>query len=156
VEVPALPGARPATTETLELNYHSEMVEEFGFGLPTQDSGPSPVLQLPAPPGSGAMALSGVLTLGTFGLLRSARQIHLGSVPEWYHLGGPSQIGHAHPIDLNSQSLSLCWYDSETCASRYKPAVDRQVAGDVCLGSRSQHGFTPRAPRAPPFNFLEA
>lgn len=64
--------------------------------------------QLPPGPGSTSLALTAFLCLGVWHVGRAARHLDWGSVPEWYHPGGPAQIGRATPFDINATSLPLC------------------------------------------------
>lgn len=51
--------------------------------------------ELPAPPDSAAMVLGAFGGLGVWQLGRSARKLHFGQVPEWFHAEGPERIGHS-------------------------------------------------------------
>jgi len=64
--------------------------------------------ELPASPGSAALFLSAIISAGAWHLVRSARQINLGYVPDWYHTGGPVQIARAVPLDLDFGTVPLC------------------------------------------------
>jgi hypothetical protein len=57
-------------------------------------------LELPPLPGSASLFLSALVSMGAWHLVRSVKHVRLESLPEWYHAGGPSQIGHAVPFDL--------------------------------------------------------
>ena len=69
------------------------------------------VRELPSLRGSLGLYLSAMLSLGGWHLVRSCRHLHLSNVPDWYHTGGPVQVGHATPFDLDFNSLSLCLFD---------------------------------------------
>jgi hypothetical protein len=87
-----------------------------------------------------------------FGLCRSApclKKVHIGFVPDWFHSGGPQQIGHSHVLDWNSlSSPPVCLVQPECpvgmCSSQYGQG------DNVSLWRESQ--FTPcvSAPRGPP------
>ena len=68
------------------------------------------VIQAPPAPGSAALFMWAVGGLGVWHLGRSARKIHFGDLPEWYHAGGPVQVGHATPLDLefSTNALPVC------------------------------------------------
>jgi hypothetical protein len=58
------------------------------------------VQQLPAPPDSASVVLSGLLALAGVGVVRSsARHFHLIAFPDWYHPSAPAQIGHTTLFD---------------------------------------------------------
>jgi len=74
-----------------------------------------------APPSSLSLFLSGLLTLGAFQITRSSKNLNFDQLPSWYHTGGPVQVGHATPLDLDFGNLSLRPFD---------------VAFDGCEGSQ--------------------
>ena len=108
--------------------------------------GPREVRDLPPLPGSAGLFLSAMLSIGGWHMVRSARHIHLGALPEWYHAGGPAQVGHAVPCNLDFSAWPLCCFE--------QPVGERPCLYRV----RRQH--TPRcdaqclliiaAPRGPP------
>lgn len=61
-------------------------------------------LTIDGPPSSIGLFLSGLMTVGAWHLGRSVGKWHphIGSLPEWYHDGGPLQVGHAVPFDFHS------------------------------------------------------
>ena len=77
-----------------------------GFEFPTQET-PQAVIDLPAPPGSAALGLWALGPMGMWQLGRSARKVHLGALPEWYHANGPAQIGHKLVFDLDFSDAAL-------------------------------------------------
>jgi hypothetical protein len=92
------------------------------FALPDLPS-PSPesraqIRELPPAPGSAALCLWALGGLGMWHLGRSARKIHLGTMPEWYHTGGPTQVGHVTPLDLefNSSAMPICRFEAPVAA----------------------------------------
>jgi hypothetical protein len=80
-------------------------------------------------PSSLALALGALMSLGVFQAGRSIYRAQLvGFVPEWYHTGGPTQIGYATPIDLEltaliADPLAVPGLDAEA-VSRYSPPDD--------------------------------
>jgi len=58
---------------------------------------------LPADMSSITMFLTGLGSLGAWQFVRSARntKFHLGHMPDWYHTGGPMQVGGVSAIDPN-------------------------------------------------------
>ena len=99
------------------------------------------------PPGTGSATLA-LYAFGTFGLWhlgRSARKLHFGALPEWYHTGGPQQIGHAVPFDLDSGALPLCCFEQPVGQRPFLYRVRREQAPPL----DAQFLFT-TAPRGPP------
>jgi hypothetical protein len=78
-------------------------------GLPVQDT----VAQLPPGPSSLTLSLGALGFAGVFQLGRSARKLHAGALPHWYHTGGPLQVGRATPISLEFDlgALPICTLD---------------------------------------------
>ncbi len=75
--------------------------------LPVQHNVPV-VREIHPGPGSLGLFLSAVLSFGGWHFARSAKDFRFGVAPEWYHTGGPVQIGHATPFDLSFATLPLC------------------------------------------------
>jgi hypothetical protein len=64
------------------------------------------VVSVPPAPSSLALALTAFATIGLLQTGRALSRVHLhGVVPEWYHTGGPAQVGHATPLDLQCGAL---------------------------------------------------
>lgn len=111
------------------------------------------VESLPASPSSLAVALSSLVTLGSWRLVRQARQVHLACLPDWYHEGGPLQVGHATvlSLDLRAHLVPVCWYDCESVQTdlSFRPIrLQRWLDLSVRLFGRC---YTPScAPRSPP------
>lgn len=65
------------------------------------------VVQLPPPPSSSTLTLSGLLTLGAMQGARSGRRaqlarfLHIGHLPDWYDTEA-GQIGHSVPFDFQA------------------------------------------------------
>ncbi len=68
------------------------------------------VIELPPAPSSAGLFLSAMLSVGAWQLVCSSRDLNLSALPDWYHTGGPVQIGHATPFDLNFNALALCTF----------------------------------------------
>ena len=112
---------------------------------PPQRRGPE-ARGFPAGPGSFSLVLTAFGSLGAWRLGRSTKKFHFSSVPDWYHTGGPTQIGHAIVLDLQSQPQALCPHD--TVAGGPVPA--HRLRNDVPLHCTSQFHPTLTAPRGPP------
>ncbi len=118
-------------------------------GLDAAESAAQITRTLPDSPGSASLALSGLLTLGAYGVLRSARHMHLAAPPQWYHDGGPLQIGHAVAYEFGPQVLPVCWYQL-TASAIDLARTPHRPSGDGVRRPRSQQAVQPQAPRAPP------
>ena len=114
---------------------------------------PRPSAQsLPSAPSSATLCLSAFAGFGVWQLSRSARKIHLGSLPEWYHDGGPAQVGHATPFDLsfNFSAFPVCHFEAP------EPAGDRRPVPNWWLRHAPRHPFHSQFtlltadPRGPP------
>lgn len=77
------------------------------------------------------------------GLCRSApwvKKLHFGGIPDWYHHGGPSQIGHSHPVGPNCLcSAAVCFVQPDCRAEDFIPR--HRLGTIVSLWRNSQ--FTP-------------
>ena len=104
------------------------------------------IRNLPASPSSAKLLLSALLSVGAWHLVRSPRNLHFADVPAWYHPGGPSQIGHATPFDLDFSSLPLCCFEQPTGERPFLYRVQRE---DVPRRD-AQCTLTTTAPRGPP------
>ena len=104
------------------------------------------VIELPPAPSSAGLFLSAMLSVGAWQLVRSSRDLNFSALPEWYHTGGPVQIGHATPFDLDFSTLVLCCFERpETgCSFHYVPRRD--------FGTRHVEQFISCSadPRGPP------
>jgi hypothetical protein len=87
------------------LNYHKPVTPPVRHTA--LDASPSQVVDIPPAPGSLALALSALASLGLFQAGRALTRVELiGFVPEWYHTGGPVQVGYATPLDLDFGALA--------------------------------------------------
>ncbi len=69
------------------------------------------IRELPPAPSSVRLFLSAMLSVGAWHLVRSARGIHFGALPEWYHEAAPDQIGYAVAFDLDFGTPRYCRFD---------------------------------------------
>jgi hypothetical protein len=116
----------------------------------TREAKPVPVLT----DGQSSFSLCLYALLG-LGLCRSApfvKKLHCGCIPEWYHHGGPSQIGHSFAIspDCLRSAPEYCFIQPE-CASGIEDSLPQYRWGTVISLWRKSH-FTPTAlaSRGPP------
>lgn len=104
------------------------------------------VVRLPDAPSSTALFLSAMVSFGAWHLVRSGRDVHFGAMPEWYHTGGPFQVGHVTAFDLDFSSLPLCLFD--------RPIQQRRVTfrcqRDLPSRWGPQSRVLPADPRGPP------
>ena len=104
------------------------------------------IRNLPASPSSAKLLLSALLSVGAWHLVRSPKNLHFADVPAWYHPGGPSQIGHATPFDLDFSSLPLCCFEQPAGERPFLCRVQREEVprqGAQCF-------LTITSPRGPP------
>ena len=104
------------------------------------------IREMPALPGSAALFLSAVLSIGGWHMARSARSLHWSALPTWYHSGGPLQIGHAVPCDLDFSAAPLCCFEQPT---EERPVTLREVPQRV-TPLEDQCDLASAAPRGPP------
>ncbi len=62
----------------------------------------------------------------------SVRKLSLGCIPDWYHDGGPFQVGHSHAIapDLCLPSL-VCFIQPDSPAEDFLPNYDRGMIASL-------------------------
>lgn len=109
----------------------------------------SVVRELPPSPGSAGLFLSGILSLGAWQLVRSSRHFHIATLPEWYHPGGPHQIGHTAAFDLGFSALPLFGVQAPDQGLDREPS--RRCAWREAASPRDpQCAWAFAAPRAPP------
>ena len=138
----------------------ADPLADFGLGIArlrdvplgelAADSNPPPaqdVKQLPPAPDSASLFLSALGTLGALQVGRAMRKGQWGLLPDWYHGGGPGQVGHAFATDLNPVvALPPCDLD--------RPAGERpsfySIQHDWLPRWQPQRSLPTAAPRGPP------
>ena len=117
-----------------------------GFDIEHDGAGAATIRDLPAVPGSAQLFLSAMLSVGAWHLVRSAKHFHLANIPEWYHPGGPTQVGHVVPFDLDFSALPVCCFEqpADVRPFRFHFAPDKSARGGP------QHCLLTAAPRGPP------
>ncbi len=107
-------------------------------------------LSLTNGPGSLNLCLSALIGLGLCSSAHWVKRLSFGFVPEWYHNGGPFQIGHSFAVSPESLCPApACCFVQPTCtAERLMPRY--RLRAVVSLWRKSQ--FTPDviASRGPP------
>ena len=53
-------------------------------------------------PDSLALCLSALMGLGLCSSVHWVKRLSFGFIPDWYHNGGPSQVGHSHAVNPNT------------------------------------------------------
>jgi hypothetical protein len=126
-------GLAPETDNEAELTYETEPVWVLSDGQ-----------------NSFSLCLYALIGLG---LCRSAplvKKLSLGPIPDWYHNGGPFQMGHRYAIgpDLCAAPV-YCFVQPDHPVRECRPQYAR---GTIASPLReSQFTFPLRAPRGPPF-----
>lgn len=108
------------------------------------------VLELPSGPGSLGLCLSALLSLGGWQLGRSAKQLHLSNLPDWYHSGGPQQIGHAVPYDFDLGGGAPCILQPACADVRRRGSFRRFARDSQPRGHGQQLALLVTTPRGPP------
>lgn len=79
---------------------------------PNGPTAPRDVLRVPAGPDSGALFLWALGGWGAWQLGRYTRKWQASVLPEWYHTGGPRQIGQSQRWDPQQPTLDVAlWYE---------------------------------------------
>jgi hypothetical protein len=128
-----------------------------GLPLPVTPAGVPRNRRIPQPQvltngeSSLSLCLSALLGLGLCGSAGRLRRVHFALIPDWYHDGGPYQIGHSHAVNPNT----LCTVPARCFI---QPADDTaqdslaQYRLKVMMSLRRESQFTPNvlASRGPP------
>jgi len=121
---------------------------------PTADTGQTPEMQnllsFTDGPGSFALCLYALMGLGLFKSAPWVKKLSFEFIPEWYHDGGPFQIGHSHAITPETlYPVQVCSFIQPACmVESHIPQYSQRTI--VSLWRKSQ--FTPDviASRGPP------
>jgi len=125
---------------------------------PTADTGQTSDLQnlrsFTDGPGSFALCLYALIGLG---LCRSApwiKKLSFGSVPEWFHDGGPFQIGHSHAVTPETlYPMPACSFvQPARMVESHIPKYSQKTI--VSLWQKSQFTSSVIASRGPPLRSL--
>lgn len=110
---------------------------------------PEPVRLLGSDRGSLELCLYALMG---FGLCKTApwiKKLHFGGIPDWYHHGGPYQIGGSHVIGPDCLcSVAVCFVQPGRPADDVAPRFLRGTI--VSLLRESQFTLTTLASRGPP------
>ena len=102
--------------------------------------------ELPAGPGGATLFLMGVGCIGAVKLGKSARGLHLQSLPDWYHTGGPIQVGRAAAFDFDYHTPVFCTLDEPVGVRQFRHYPRR----DLPARPDRQFFLAVEAPRGPP------
>ena len=87
------------------------------------------------------------------GLVRSGHWVRrpaLGFIPEWYHNGGPHQVGHSHAVGPDAFCLATICFIQTDCVT--DNLIPRYGSGThISLRGESQFTARARASRGPPW-----
>ncbi len=145
-----LPFAPATTIPGLSFDFPADRLSLFmPLDLGRTDLSSPEVKEFPPAPSSAALFLSAALSAGAWRLGRSARQLHLSHLPDWYHTGGARQVGYAVPFDLDFSGQPLIVFkpvDNQVGEHHFsrRPARETQPHGDA------QCFLLITAPRGPP------
>jgi hypothetical protein len=97
-----------------------------------------------------SLCLSALIGLGLCGSAHWVKKLSFGFIPEWYHDGGPFQIGHSHAAMPGSLCpVPVCCFIQPACV--VEDLIPQYRLGTVVsLWRKSQFTSTVLAPRAPP------
>lgn len=136
-----LPGPHGFSTLVTEV-----VIDPPSANAPLGPASKADVISLPPAPGSAALFLSAMVSLGAWQLVRSSRDLHLGAMPDWYHTGAPAQIGHATVFDFEFSSAAPCLFDDPAPS----PVFSHRVAHESRLRLSAQPVLSEADPRGPP------
>ncbi len=100
--------------------------------------------------GSSNLCLSALIGLGLCSSAHWVKRISFGFVPEWYHNGGPFQIGHSYAVTPESLCpVPVCCFVQPVCT--VEDSLPQYRLGTVTsLWRKSQFTPTVLVPRGPP------
>jgi hypothetical protein len=107
-------------------------------------------MELTGRPDSSSLCLYALMGLGLCAAPHWIRRLSCGFAPEWYHDGGPFQIGHSHAATPESLcSLQVCFLAPPDDLAEYLTPQHRLR---ILLSIWRKSHFTPTvlAPRGPP------
>jgi len=99
-----------------------------------------------------SLCISALVCFGLIGTTNCLKKIHFGFVPDWYHDGGPLQVGHSYAVAPNClcNKTANCFIQPDFLLNTSQHQLYRQRE-IVSLWRKSQ--FTPEsiASRGPPY-----
>jgi len=122
---------------------------------PTADTGQTSDLQnlrsFTDGPGSFALCLYALIGLGLYRYAPWVKKLSFEFIPEWYHDGGPFQIGHSHAVTPETlYPTPACCFVQPVCnVESFIPQYSLRTI--VSLWRKSQFTSSVIASRGPPF-----
>ena len=128
--------------------------------LPTETSQSSqnistaPSLNLQNEPGSLNMCLYALVGLGLCSSVHWVKKTHLSFIPEWYHDGGPGQIGHSFAVspDTLCPVPVYCFIQPESIIANFLIYNKYRLGTIESLWRNSQFTSDSLSSRAPPID----
>jgi hypothetical protein len=120
---------------------------------PTADSGQTSEIQnlrsFTDGPGSFALCLYALIGLGLCKSAPWVKKLSFEFIPEWYHDGGPFQIGHSHAVTPETlYPTPACCFVQPVCM--VESLIPHSLGTIVSLWRKSQFTSSVIAPRGPP------
>jgi hypothetical protein len=102
---------------------------------------------------SRTLCLYALLGLGMCRTAPWVKRLHIGLIPDWYHNGGPSQIGHSFAIssDCLPSASVFCFLQPEPTAAAQDRLPQHRRGIVVSLWRQSQYTPAVLASRGPPY-----
>ena len=101
-----------------------------------------------------SLCLSALISFGLVTSARHIKRLHFGFVPDWYHDGGPFQIGHSYVLspDCLNNTTVYCFIQPDSFSENSQHQLYRLSREIVSLWRKSQ--FTPESisSRGPPLS----
>lgn len=148
---------RPDRDYPEAVTFHSTSLFWLPTGMPFEmggETGPAreaqPIAILSDRQNSLTLCLYALFSLGLCKSAPWVRKFSFGVIPQWYHDGGPFQIGHSHAIgpDFFSVTPGLCLVQRDCGNEAPMPQYRHEMT--ISLWRKSQFTPTVRAPRGPP------
>lgn len=97
-----------------------------------------------------SLCLSALMGLGLCGSIHWVKRLHFGFIPEWYHDGGPFQIGHSRAVSPNTLCTvpAYCFIQPDCTAE--DPIPQYRLGTIISLWRKSQLTPAVIASRGPP------
>jgi hypothetical protein len=113
-------------------------------------TGMKPSIDLTGGPGSIRLCLYALMGLGLCSAPHWIKKLHIGHIPEWYHNGGPFQIGHSLAVSPESlcSVLVYCFVQPVLAAEHFIPQYRLRTV--VALWRETQFTLDVIASRGPP------
>ncbi len=137
------------STAGLSSSWPVEFLPEPGADLSQSSEMPSP-RTLTDGQSSLSLCLSALIGLGLCSSAHCVRKLRFGFIPEWYHNGGPSQIGHSFAVNPDSVCpVPVCCFVQPDHKPEYPMSTSR-LRDIVSHWRKSQFTQEVLASRGPP------